>query len=435
MDRKEVLKRIRDENIKFIDLWFTDILGVIKNITIPAKDAEKALYEGIWFDGSSIEGFGRICESDMYLVPDPETFTILPFYEGEHKTARLISDVYSSDYEPFAGDPRYILRKMLARAEEIGFEYKVGPELEFFIYRRREGRVEPILTDKVGYFDLGGDIALTIKKDIINILASMGIHAETTHHEVAPGQHEVDLRYNNALKIADDIITTKAVIKEVAERKGLFATFMPKPFFGVNGSGMHIHQSLFSGGENAFYNGDSETGLSEVALKFISGQLKYIKEIVAITNPTVNSYKRLVPGYEAPTYICWGRMNRSALIRIPRINPEKPVSTRCELRCPDPSANPYLAFAVMLGAGLKGIEEDIEIYEPIEENVYSGNIELEELPGSLLESLENMKKSELAREILGEYLFDKYIEIKLKEWEEYRIQVTRWEIEKYINIY
>ncbi len=435
MDKKEVLERIEKENIKFIDLWFTDILGVIKNITIPARDAEKALHEGIWFDGSSIEGFGRICESDMYLVPDPDTFTILPFHKEEQKTARLICDIYSSDYKPFAGDPRYVLKRMLSKAKEMGFEYKVGPELEFFIYRRTENKVEPVLTDRVGYFDLGGDIALTIKKEIINVLDSIGIHAETTHHEVAPGQHEVDLRYGDALRIADDIVTTKAVIREVAERKGLFATFMPKPFYGVNGSGMHVHQSLFKNGENAFYDATRDNGLSDIALKFISGQLKHIKGIVAITNPIVNSYKRLVPGYEAPTYICWGSMNRSALIRIPRINPKRPMSTRCELRCPDPSTNPYLAFSVMLGTGLKGMEDNVKIIEPVDENVFEGNVKLDELPGSLLEALEHMKKSEIAREILGDYLFDKYIEIKMKEWSEYRIQVTGWEIEKYINIY
>ncbi len=434
---QEIVKRAKEEKIKFIDLWFTDIFGVTKNITIPVDFLKKALEEGIWFDGSSIEGFGRICESDMYLKPDPSTYAVLPWGDPELKTARLICDVYSSKHEPFEGDPRYILRRATEDAAKMGFTYKVGPELEFFLFKRNGGRPEPTVSDRVGYFDLEGDLALSIRKEMLDTLSLMGIPAEASHHEVSVGQHEIDLLYSDALTVADRIVTTKVVVKKIAEKHGLYATFLPKPVFGINGSGMHVHQSLFRGNKNAFADPKDPYGLSKVAYNFLAGQLAHIKEFTAIVAPLVNSYKRLVPGYEAPVYICWGQMNRSALIRVPKISEGRLESTRLELRNPDPSANPYLAFAVMLKAGLAGIEKNLQPPDPLEEDAYHmiDQAQFDTLPGSLFEALEEMKKSELVRETLGEFLFQKYYSIKMKEWDEFRIQVTDWELRKYLEMY
>ncbi len=434
---EEVLKRAEKDRVKFVDLWFTDILGVTKNISIPVEFLEKALTDGVWFDGSSIEGFGRICESDMYLMPDPSTYTLLHWDDPDTRTARLICDVYSADHRPFEGDPRYVLKRAIKEAEDMGFSYKVGPELEFFLFRRGEGKPEPEISDRVGYFDLEGDLALTIRKEMLNVLSLMGITAEASHHEVSVGQHEIDLLYGDALEIADRVVTTRVVVKKVAEKHGLYATFMPKPVFGINGSGMHVHQSLFRGEENAFSDPGDSYGLSKVAYNFLAGQLKYVKEFTAVVAPLVNSYKRLVPGYEAPVYICWGQMNRSALIRVPRISKGRGVSTRLELRNPDPSANPYLAFAVMLRAGLAGIKENLTPDQPLEEDAYHmiGEGKFDTLPGSLYEALEEMRKSQLVRKTLGDFLFEKYLAIKMKEWDNYRIQVTRWELNKYLLIY
>ncbi|MEO0116119.1 MAG: glutamine synthetase family protein [candidate division WOR-3 bacterium] len=432
----EILNRIREEKIYFIDLWFSDILGSVKNLTIPASEMAKVLEEGIWFDGSSIEGFGRISESDMYLRPDPETFAILP--NSEVKTARLICDVFAPNYEPFVGDPRYILKEMTKSARRLGYEYMVGAELEFYLFRPEKGLNFP--QDQVGYFDLLGDSGLELRREISNQLSFLDIEAEAGHHEVGPGQQEIDLKYTEALKMADNLITAKVIIKKVAQEKGLYATFMPKPLFGKPGSGLHLHQSLFSKGENIFAEPKDTYGLSTIAYQFLAGELKYVKEISAVLSPIVNSYKRLVSGFEAPVYICWGQMNRSALIRVPKISPKKVLNTRIELRSPDASCNPYLAFAVMLKAGLEGIEQKLTPPPPVEENVYnwegiSQKRELDTLPRSLFEALEYFSQSKLARETLGEYLFQKYQEIKMREWQEYCLQVSPWELEKYLQLY
>ncbi len=435
MEISEVKKILEEEEVKFIDLWFTDMVGVIKNVTIPVKYFEKAVNDGIWFDGSSIEGFGRICESDMYLKPDLSTLRILPWTDGTLKTAMCICDVYSASYEPFTGDPRFVLRRAMDYAKRMGFTYMVGAELEFFLFEKKEGEFTPVMGDGVGYFDLEGDRAHTLRKKISFYLKEMGIEAETSHHEVSPGQHEIDIKYSDALTMADSIIISRMVVRKVAEDENYIATFMPKPVFGINGSGMHLHQSLFTDGENVFANPEDRYGLSSVAYRFLAGQLKKIKEITLVLNPTVNSYKRLVAGYEAPVYICWGRMNRSALIRIPRISRGRPQSTRLELRSPDPSANPYLALACMLRAGLYGIENNLSPGEPAEEDVYRSPEGMDTLPGSLIEAIEVFRESRWVKEILGDYLFERYLDIKLKEWEDYRIRVTRWEIEKYLGRY
>lgn len=424
----------------FIDLWFSDILGSVKNLTIPADQLEKAINEGIWFDGSSVEGFGRIFESDMYLKPDRNTFAILP-WTGSEKTARLICDVFSPKHEPFPGDPRFILRRALERVQRMNYEYKVGTELEFYMFKRDGTAIAPLPHDQVGYFDLGGDHALNIRKQMCSKISQLGIRVEAGHHEVGTGQHEIDLKYTDALSIADNLITAKVIIKKVAEENGLFATFMPKPIFGKPGCGMHVHQSFFRKGQNAFSNPKDRYGLSQLAYNFLAGQLKHIKEISAIISPIVNSYKRLVSGFEAPVYICWGQMNRSALIRIPRISKGKTVSSRLELRSVDPSCNPYLAFAVMLAAGLNGVQKKLPVAEPVEENVYHfEKMRLKEkkidlLPRSLFEALEYFGQSKLIKETLGEHLMNIYLEIKTHEWQEYCIQVSTWELEKYIELY
>ncbi|HIE05265.1 MAG TPA: glutamine synthetase [bacterium (Candidatus Stahlbacteria)] len=436
-----LVRQAKKEKIKFVDLWFTDLVGSVKNVTISIKDLSKALNDGIWFDGSSIEGFGRICESDMYLVPDPETYTVIPWSRPETKTVRLICDVYAPNHKPFEGDPRSILKKIMSRAKKSGYQYKVGPELEFFIFNLIDGAILPTPYDSVGYFDLGGDRALSIRKSISNILSQFKIDAEASHHEVAQGQHELDIRYNYVLKVADDIITAKIVVKRVAEEHDLVATFMPKPLYGVNGSGMHVHQSIFKDKKNLFIDRKDRYGLSKIAYHFLAGQLSHIREMTAILAPLVNSYKRLVPGYEAPVYICWGQMNRSALIRIPKISTGKLVSTRIEIRCLDPSTNPYLAFAVLLAAGLDGVKCKAKPPKPVEESVYEfeeadfRNHKIKSLPGSLWEALTDFRRSSLMEEALGNHLFNKYYEIKKREWDEYRQQVTTWETEKYLKLY
>ena len=436
-----LVRQAQKDRIRFVDLWFTDLLGSVKNVTISVKELKKSLDEGIWFDGSSIEGFGRICESDMYLVPDPDTYAVIPWSEKDTRTVRLICDVYAPDHKPFTGDPRSTLKKIIRMAEGKNYSYKVGPELEFFIFRISNGAIRPSPFDSVGYFDLGGDRALSIRKGISNLLTHFNINAEASHHEVAKGQHEIDIQYNDVLKIADDIVTTRIAVKKVAEENNLIATFMPKPIYGINGSGMHIHQSIFKGKKNLFAQPKDHYGLSELAYSFLAGQLKYIKEMTAILAPLVNSYKRLVPGYEAPVYICWGQMNRSALVRIPKISLGKTTSTRLEIRCLDPATNPYLAFAVMLATGLEGIRQRLKPPGPVEESVYEftesdfRRLKIDALPGSLLEALVYFQKSKLMREVLGDHLFTKYYAIKRREWDEYRQQVTNWEIEKYLKLY
>ena len=434
-----ILKRIEKEKVRFIDLWFSDVLGSVKNETIPIQHLKKTLKEGIWFDGSSVEGFGRIFESDMYLKPDPATFAIIP--RDEEKTARFICDVYAPDHKPAPVDPRSILKANLDTLHKKGMEFYVGAELEFYLFKRDGDKVTPLPHDRVGYFDLGGDLGLKIRKAMCNRLQEYGIQLEAGHHEVGKGQHEIDLLYTDALTLADNIITARMVIKQVAEEYGLFATFMPKPLFGAPGNGMHIHQSIFKTTKNLFAEARDAYGLSTLAYGYLAGMLKYMKEISALTSPLVNSYKRLVSGFEAPVYICWGRMNRSALVRVPKISQKKYTSTRIELRSCDPSANPYLLFAVVLRAGLEGIRDNLKPPSPVEENVYALEIDvlrdkgIDLLPRSLYQALEYYKDSTLAKSALGDILFQRYYDIKLKEWDEYSIQVSKWEVDKYLELY
>lgn len=439
MTKEEVLKVVESEGIKFIRLQFTDINGILKNVEIPADELSQVLDRGIMFDGSSIDGFVRIHESDMYLYPDPSTFAILPWSQGEKKSARLICDVYTGERKPFDGDPRYRLKLVVEKAKEMGFTAFAGPEPEFFLLPRDEDQA-PLLEfmDEGGYFDLlPVDRGEETRKDIVLALEKMGLEVETSHHEVAPSQHEIDFRYDNILRTADNIQTFKFVVKTVALMHGLHATFMPKPFFGVNGSGMHTHMSLFRGEENAFYDPDGPQQLSETCLYFIGGIIKHAKEITLITNPTVNSYKRLVPGYEAPVNIAWSAENRSALIRVPAARGK---GTRIEYRSPDPTCNAYLTLAVMLAAGLEGIEKKIMPPNPVDANIFEmdelekAQHKIESLPGSLKEAIEIARESELVRKTLGDHIFEKFIEMKEKEWKAFSIAVTDWEVERYLAI-
>ena len=434
-----IFRRIEKEKIRFIDLWFSDILGSVKNETIPVRNLKKALKEGIWFDGSSVEGFGRIFESDMYLKPDPQTFAIIPW--GEERTARFICDVYAPDHKPAPVDPRAVLKNNLKLLRTKGMEYYIGAELEFYLFCRDGDKVLTLPHDRVGYFDLGGDLALRIRKQMCDRLEAFGIDIEAGHHEVGRGQHEIDLLYTTALKLADNVLTARMVIKKVAEENNLYATFMPKPIFGAAGNGMHIHQSIFKGKKNQFSNPQDSYGLSKLAYNYLAGVLKYMKEISALTSPLVNSYKRLVSGFEAPVYICWGRMNRSALVRVPRISRNNFDSVRVELRSCDPSANPYLLFASVLRAGLEGIKNNLKPPKPVEENVYKIKSDILKdkgiglLPRSLWEALEYYNRSKVAKSALGDVLFQRYYDIKLKEWDDYSIQVSKWEQDKYLELY
>ena len=440
---KQVLDKAAEDSVKFIQLQFTDLHGMIKSVNIPVESLEEAVEKGVWIDGSSIEGFTRICESDMYLKPDPETYAVLPWESTGKATARLICDVFTPDGKPFEGDPRYILKRALAEAAELGFEFKVGPELEFFLFKPQEGGdIKPVAHDVAGYFDYSPrDLASHVRKDIIFALESMGLEIEMSHHEVAPGQHEISFKYGDALKTADNAITFKHVVKSVANKHDLYATFMPKPLFGENGSGMHVHQSLFDikTKKNAFFNADDNYKLSDIAKSFIAGQLAHVKSMAAILAPTVNSYKRLVPGYEAPVYICWGQINRSALIRIPRYSPGREQATRVEIRCADPSCNPYLAFAVMLQAGLEGIKKKLIPPKPVEEDVYEFDESklkehgIDTLPGSLGEAMFALKDDKLMQQTLGPHSYKTYLLAKKEEYDDYRIQVTKWELDKYFE--
>jgi len=439
MEKEEILKEVKKRGTKFVDLQFVDILGVAKCTEIPIARLETALDEGIWFDGSSIEGFARIHESDMLLKPDSNTFSILPWTEG--KVARIICDIHKDEKTPFEGDPRYILKKQLGKAKEMGFDFFVGPELEFFFFKENGTENKMEVHDKAGYFDLAPvDMSSEVKREVSLYLEEMGLKVEMLHHEVAPGQHEIDFRYGDALGIADSVMTYKHVVKTIAAKHGLFASFMPKPVFGINGSGMHTHQSLWKDGKNAFADESNEYKLSKEALFYISGIMEHARAFSAVTAPIVNSYKRLVPGYEAPVYICWARINRSALIRVPRDIKGKLSGIRIEVRCPDPSCNPYLAFSVMLASGLDGIREKKEPPKPVEENLYHFDDEklrkfyIKTLPGSLGEALEEMEKDKVVGEALGEHVFSKFIEAKKGEWDEYRIQVTEWEKKKYFDV-
>jgi glutamine synthetase len=440
--KNEVFERMDADGVKFVNLQFTDLFGMVKSITIPARHLDNALEHGAWFDGSSVEGFARIHESDMYLKPDPSTYAVIPWLNSDMgNTARLICDVFSPDGKPFPGDPRHILKRAIAEAEGMGFEFKTGPEMEFFLFRKENGSLKPLPHDTGGYFDFTSDKAYDIRRDMNVALEAFGINVEASHHEVALGQHEIDFRYDNALRSADAASTVRFVLKAIAQRHDLHATFMAKPIAGINGSGMHVHQSLFRGSDNAFYDSSDKYGLSRAAYSFIAGQLRHAKALSGILSPTVNSYKRLIPGYEAPVYISWARINRSALIRIPKISGGRPSSTRIELRCPDPTCNIYLAFAVMLRAGLDGIKQGLTPPEPVEENLFhfdDGKLEemkIGTLPGSLWDAMREMKADPLIRETLGDATFEKYIDAKTEEWDSFRLNVTQWELDQYLEKY
>ncbi len=441
MKTKEVLERAQKDKVTFLNLQFTDIMGSLKQVTAPVKSLPDIMKYGAWFDGSSVEGFARIHESDLYLKPVPETYSIIPWLSSsEGNTARLICDIYRPDGNPFQGDPRFILKKVLEKARKMGFKYNTGPEPEFFLFKNDSTDLIPM--DRDGYFDLTTDDAHAIRREISAALEVFGIEVEASHHEVAPGQHEIDFRHDNALTTADRLLTLRVTVKSIAQRHGLKASFMPKPIMDINGSGMHVHQSLFNEKtkKNAFYDSVDEYGLSKIAYNFIAGQLHHVKGMMAVICPTVNSYKRLVSGFEAPVYISWARINRSALIRVPHWFDDKPNSARMELRCPDPACNPYLAFAVMLAAGLDGIENKIKLSAPVEEDLYKFDKEkllsrkIDTLPSSLFEAIYELKKNKLMQEVLGDHLYRKYINIKTREWNEFKTQVTQWEINKYIDI-
>lgn len=437
-NKEDVLKYAHDNKLSVINLWFCDILGKIKSFGIPLVQLEMAFDEGLGFDGSSVEGFARIYESDLLARPIPETFRVLPWMVDGRRTARVICDVLTPDMMPYPGDPRHLLKAELEKLKKGGYTFNVGPELEYS-YFKTSGNTEPL--DPAGYFDLiPFDLGSEIRQETVHALQDMGIAVEAAHHEVAPSQHEIDLKHTDALTMADQTMTYKFLVKETARRRGIYATFMPKPVFGQNGNGMHVHQSLFKNGDNAFFDDEGIYNLSDVGRSYLAGLLKHCREIVAVTNQWVNSYKRLVPGYEAPVYVAWGQRNRSALVRVPRYKPGKSQATRVEFRCPDPACNPYLAFAVMLAAGLKGIEENYELPDPVEEDIYLMSREERKergiwtLPDSLYASLEIARESELMRETLGEHVFSKFLENKYIEWANYRVQVTEYEIEKYMPI-
>jgi glutamine synthetase len=438
--KEDILRIAREQNVRFIRLQFTDLLGTIKNVEIPLSQLEKALDNKMMFDGSSIEGYVRIEESDMYLYPDLDTWVIFPWVT-EDRVARLICDVYMPDGTPFAGDPRGILKRVLKEAEELGFStMNVGPEPEFFLFKTDDrGNPTNELNDQGGYFDLAPtDLGENCRREIVLTLEEMGFEIEASHHEVAPGQHEIDFKYSDAVTAADRIQTFKLVVKTVARQHGLHATFMPKPLYGVNGSGMHCHVSLFRGNENAFYDPDDPLGLSEVARWFMAGVLHHARGFAAITNPTVNSYKRLVPGYEAPNYVAWSASNRSPMVRIPA---SRGLSTRIEIRNPDPAANPYLCLAVMLKAGLDGIKKRMKLPAPVNRNIYVMTEEerieegIQMLPTSLREALDELLRDEVICEALGDHALSHFYELKEIEWDMYRVQVHQWERDQYLTMY
>jgi glutamine synthetase len=437
--RKRTLARIDKEGIEFVLLWFTDIEGHLKSFAVTPSEIEAALDDGMGFDGSSITGFNAIEESDMVAIPDPETFQLMPWKEGETKVARMICDIVTPDGKPYEGDPRYVLRRALDRMASLGFDtFNVGPELEYFLFRDDKG-TETL--DEGGYFAMTTlDAASELRQETVRALEGMGIPIEYVHHEVGPSQHEIDMRFSEALSMADHTVTYRLIVKEIAKKAGYHATFMPKPIFGENGSGMHTHQSLFKDGRNAFFNGEDEWNLSDAGKAFIAGQLRHAREISAVFAQWVNSYKRLVPGYEAPVYVAWSRRNRSALIRIPLYKPGAEQATRAEIRCPDPACNPYLTFATLLHAGLEGIEQGYELPDPMETNLYHLTPEqrkergIVSLPETLGEAIDALAESDLARKALGPHIFDRYVELKRGEWDDYRVQLTDWELKKYLAV-
>jgi glutamine synthetase len=447
---KEAEARIaaaQESGIRFIQLQFTDIIGSVKAVTIPIHQLAGSVKHGTWFDGSSIEGFTRIAESDQYLMPDMSTFAEIPWQKGSgpRGTARVICDVFTPAGEPFVGDPRGVLRRQVERAKKLGYVVNTGPELEFFLFRRGpDGGIEPLPHDQAGYFDFSTDLAQEIRQDMVDALEAFGIRVEAAHHEVAVGQHEIDFEYSDALTTADNAVTFKFTLKAIAQLHGLYATFMPKPIHGINGSGMHTHQSLYSIADkkNAFADASNPYGLSDVARSYMAGILAHARGMAAVLAPLVNSYKRLVPGYEAPTYLTWGRTNRSALIRVPKVSPGKSIEgTRAEVRCPDPSSNTYLAFAVMIAAGLDGVEKGMTLSEPVEESLFEMDAAtiaakgIRELPGTLGEAITELEADPVIIEALGDHVFSHYVEAKRAEWDEYRTQVSDWEVERYLELF
>ncbi|MBA2776080.1 MAG: glutamine synthetase [Chloroflexia bacterium] len=442
---EEIYAIIEAEGVKFINLQFTDVMGIVKSVTVPAKIFDHIVDGGQWIDGSSINGFLRIAESDMYLEVDLSTFAIIPWERGEFTTARVICWVHTPNGDPFAGDPRGVLYKQLEKLAELGYTYNVGPELEFFLFETEGGEIKPLPHDRGGYFDLSTDLASTVRKDMVLALDEMGIEVEASHHEVAIGQHEIDFEYGPAIPTADRAVSFKYVLKAIAQKHGLHATFMPKPLAGINGSGMHVHQSFGfiepGTGKNAFVDESDPYGLSKVAKHFIAGQLKHARGLAAVIAPLVNSYRRLVPGFEAPVYVAWARTNRSALIRVPAIRGGNLNATRIELRCPDPSCNPYLAFTAMLAAGMDGIINELPLEDPIEENLYHFTDEdlrrrnIPTLPATLGEAVEEFRKDDVLRAALGDHVSDRLIEAQSAEWDEFRKVVTEWERDRYLEIY
>src|SRR3954470_14120022 len=437
--RKDVLKQTEKEGVEYVLFWFTDIEGHLKSFAITPSELANALDDGMGFDGSSITGFNAIEESDMIAIPDPQTFRLMPTRDGEAKVARMLCDVVKPDGEPYEGDPRYMLRRALERMESLGFDtFNVGPELEYFLFRDNKSTVT---LDEGGYFAMTAlDAATELRNETIQALESMGIGIEYHHHEVAPSQHEIDMRYSNALDMADQTITYRLIVKEVAAKNGVYATFMPKPLFGENGSGMHTHMSLFKDGRNQFFAEGDDFHLSDAGKQFIAGLLRHARELSAVFAQWVNSYKRLVPGFEAPVYVAWSQRNRSALIRIPHYKPGSEQATRAEIRCPDPACNPYLLFATLLPAGLDGIEQGYDLPEPMETNLYHLTAEqrreqgVTSLPETLGEALDELSQSDLARRTLGPHIFERYVELKRKEWDEYRVQLSQWELDKYLAV-
>jgi glutamine synthetase len=436
--KSDILELVKEKNVSFIQFWFTDVLGILKSFAVTPSELEEGLEEGMGFDGSSIEGFARIEESDMIAMPEPSSFQLLPWRPQDRPVGRMFCDILKPDGSPYEGDSRYVLKKMQKKLADKGYMPYIGPELEFFCF---ESHDTPKFLDKGGYFDNRPlDMGSDLRRDIIFALQDMAIQVEYSHHEVAPSQHEIDLKFDEALAMADKTMTYRITVKEIARSKNCYATFMPKPIFGENGSGMHVHQSLFKDTINAFHDPKDQYNLSQLAKSYVAGIIRHAREIAAITNQWVNSYKRLVPGYEAPVYISWARRNRSTMIRVPMYKPGKEQATRIEFRSPDPACNPYLAFAIMLAAGLKGIEGNYPLPDPIEEDIYEMNEEARDragitsLPGNLFEALQEVEKSELVRETLGDHIFNKFVANKKIEWDRYRTHVSQYEIEKYLPI-
>lgn len=436
MKTAEILALVKERNIRFIELWFSDILGRVKALTMTAHQLPEALESGMGFDGSSVEGFARIYESDLIVKPDPASFRILPYRQD---TAKMVCSIFNPDGTPYPGDPRHCLQRNLTVAAEMGYTFYTGPELEYFYFKNDRGTE---VLDVGGYFDSmpGEDAGNALRVRTMEMLEEMGISVEYAHHEVADSQHEIGLKYDEALRMADKVVAYKTVVKEVARQHGCYATFMPKPIAGINGSGMHVHQSLFRGDRNAFFSKEGRYHLSDEARHYVAGILRHAREICLVTNQWVNSYKRLVPGYEAPVYICWANKNRSALIRVPEYKPGKEKATRIEVRFPDPACNPYLTFAVMLRAGLEGIRNQYPLVDPLEASAYEMDAierkarKIDELPGSLMEAIECAENSSLLRETLGEHIFEKFLENKKIEWDEYRTRVTDHEIQRYLPL-